>query len=120
MSLKTGLSTKWGRAQIVIAAFVVVFSFAYLALYLPYSQGLDGYGRTDLSIFYVSGATVFSELGLELGDLYDAKATKPLLKTLQEPHGPSRFLYTPPSAVLFSPLHLIPFDLAFRGWIAMN
>ncbi|MFH1426123.1 MAG: glycosyltransferase family 87 protein [Candidatus Kerfeldbacteria bacterium] len=106
--------------QVLAAGAVLLFFVFYNAVFLLDKYSDVGYGQTDLTVFYVVGAAMTSQHGLEPAEVLDKKALRQAIMELREHRGGTQFLYPPQSAVLFVPFSITSLDAMTRAWALVN
>lgn len=100
-------------ANIASAALVTAW-LIISAVILNNAAGLPGYWGADFSVFWAAG-----RVSLENGPLYDAEYLT-IFQSLVVDKGLRPFVYPPTALLIFTPLGLLPFSIAYGIWTAAS
>ncbi len=96
--------------------FAIICFIFYLGVLRTPTRDTVAYGKTDLAVFYVAGATITGTIDLEPAQLYKRKPIKAAIKEIRPQSGGTWFLYPPASALFFAPFSLVDFKTAASVW----
>lgn len=104
----------WIFCGLSITIFLSVNIFFHLD---DYQEG--EFGRTDFAVFYVVGAALTGRIELSPEEIY-SKHIKSFIEEYRSSPGGTKFLYSPPAALVFAPFSFLPFSTANFIWGLLN
>ncbi len=110
----------WKGVEISFVVIILSCVFWFLSDYSATKYGYQGYGRTDFAVFYITAQAVTSQQGLAPDLLLDQTAFRETVKSLRTQSGGTKYLYSLSSSVLFSPLAIFSYSVAWKLWINIS
>jgi hypothetical protein len=77
-------------------------------------------GKTDLAVFYAAGQIIAHEPDIPAIDIYKRKKIFPIIQSIRPQKGGTKYLYTPPTALIFVPLTVFSFKTVAYIWGVVN
>lgn len=109
---------KWTlRILMVFAAIFFVWYSVFHTIAVGKNQAA---GKTDLAVFYAAGRIIANEPDIPAIDIYKRKAILPIIKSVRPQKGGTKYLYTPPTALLFVPMTMFSFRTVAYVWGVLN
>lgn len=102
----------------ITAFLAVLFFVSFFCVYKYSDLRSSGYGKIDLAVFYVAGASISGTMDVQPTDMFlNKKDFRAGIKSIRSVDGGTRFLYLPQSALLFVPLSWFHIKYATMLWL---
>jgi hypothetical protein len=108
------------QAQVIVALILIAAVFWFYALHDLDTRKKTGYGKTDLAVLYVAGASAGDTRLQTPETLLNTDLFKAEVKKLRRQEGGSKYLYPIPSVFLFTPLTALPFSVIWKLWAMVS
>lgn len=105
-------------ARYIVAFLAVAFFVSFFCIYKFSDLRTSGYGKIDLAVFYVAGASISGTMDVQPTDMFlNKKDFRAGIKSIRKQDGGTRFLYLPQSALLFAPISWFSIKYATVLWL---